>query len=106
MDNNKSILSKAVCRYSISLASISKNFYPNLDKSAFLATSGDRCLVAFAKKHNSTLPKTKIDKFNEIKSESLNAKNTFPILPYLISIVSLLIFIDGLRGLKVLPQNI
>ena len=77
MDNNKSILSKAVCRYSISLASISKNFYPNLDKSAFLATSGDRCLVAFAKKHNSTLPKTKIDKFNQIKSESLNAKNTF-----------------------------
>ncbi|MDI9217187.1 IS1595 family transposase [Clostridium tertium] len=77
MDNNESILSKAICRYSISLASISKNFYPNLDKSAFLATSGDRCLVAFAKKHNSTIPKTKLDKLNEIKSESLNAKNTF-----------------------------
>ncbi|WP_291650999.1 IS1595 family transposase [Clostridium sp.] len=77
MDNNKYILSKAICRYSISLASISKNFYPNLDKSAFLATSGDRCLIAFAKKHNSTLPKTKVDKLNEIKFGNLNTKNTF-----------------------------
>lgn len=77
MDSNKSILSKAICRYSISLASISKNFYPYLDKSAFLATYGDRCLTAFAKKHNSTIPQNQIYKFNEIKFENLNVKNTF-----------------------------
>lgn len=75
MDDNNSILSKAIGRYSISLASISKNFYPNLDKSAFLFASGDRCLIAFAKKHNSTLQGSKTYQYNESNFKNSNYKS-------------------------------
>lgn len=75
IDNNNSILSKAIGRYSISLASISKNFYPNLDKSAFLSAFNDRCLIAFAKNHNSKLSKNEIENYTKNTVENFNAEN-------------------------------
>lgn len=79
MDSNKTLLSKVISRYSLSLGSINKHFSYNIDNSSILASYNDRYLEIYSKQHNSTvlpLPKDKISSIaNDIKNNNLSNNN-------------------------------
>lgn len=55
MDSNKTLLSKVISKYTISLDSININFSYNIDKSALLSSYSDRYFEIYSSRHNSTL---------------------------------------------------
>ncbi|MDB1948917.1 hypothetical protein PMY35_13880 [Clostridium tertium] len=55
MDSNKSLISKAISRRSISLVAINKNFSQNIDKSSIISAYNDRYFDIYAKNHNNTI---------------------------------------------------
>ena len=79
MDSNKTLLSKVISRYSISLNSISSNFSYNIDENAILSAYNDRYFDIYTKKHNSKLLPAKNKKLSliikELESNKLSGKN-------------------------------
>ena len=55
MDSNKTLLSKVISKYTISLKAIDVNFSYNIDKNAILSAYNDRYFQAYSSKHNSFL---------------------------------------------------
>ncbi|MBE6054526.1 MAG: IS1 family transposase [Clostridium sartagoforme] len=55
MDSNKTLLSKVISKYTISLKDININFSYNIDKHAILSAYNDRYFQVYSSKHNSFL---------------------------------------------------
>lgn len=79
MDSNKSLLSKVISRYTISLNSIKDNFSYNIDDNAILSAYNDRYFEIYSSRHNTKLlpiqNKTISTIINQIKSNNLSSKN-------------------------------
>lgn len=79
MDSNKTLLSKVISRYSISLNSISSNFSYNIDENAILSSYNDRYFDIYTKRHNSKLLPAKDKRLSliikELESNDLSDKN-------------------------------
>lgn len=55
MDSNKTLISKVISRYTISLKSIDMHFSYNIDKNAVVSSYNDRYFDIYCKKHNATI---------------------------------------------------
>lgn len=79
MDSNKSIISKAISRRTISLEAINKNFSNNIHKTAIISAYNDRYFDIYAKKHNNSLSqlsrKIILDIIHQVTSKNLITLN-------------------------------
>lgn len=83
MDSNKSIISKAISRRSMSLAAINKNFSQNIDKSSIISAYNDRYFDIYAQKHNKSLfplsPQVISNVIQQLNLNNLITSNFLPI---------------------------
>ncbi len=79
MDSNKTLLSKVVSRYTISLNSINSNFSYNINENAILSAYNDRYFEIYSLRHNSKLlpveNKTISLIINQLESNNLSNKS-------------------------------